>query len=322
MIAVLCSEWASFSGLKIEERAALPEPGPKQVKIAVEAAGVSYVDLLMIAGKYQIKPSLPFTPGGEVAGKVLQAGKECRRLQVGQEVYAATTLGAYASEVVVEEDQVFPMPRGLSMPEAASSVSAFGTSYHALVDRADLQSGERVLIFGASGGLGSAAVQVAQHIGAEVIAVTTSSSKQKHLDRLGAQTIVCRSAQSLSEQLKEQQIHVVFDTIGGAYSEAAFRALAPGGRHLVLGFVSGRIPNLPLNLPLLKMAEVRGVFWSRFRREQPTANRKNFGIISNLLAQKKIKPCLTKTYPLDEYKHALMQLKKSKVMGKLALLMP
>ena len=321
MIGVSCAKWASFSDLNLHELSSLPSPAPQQVKIAIKAAGVSYVDLLMIAGKYQWKPSLPFIPGGEVAGKVIEVGKNCRRLQIGHTVYAASTIGGYASEVLVEEEQAFLVPEVLSMAEAASSVSAFGTAYHALVDRAKLQVDERVLVLGASGGLGSASIQIAKYLGAELIAVTSSERKQAYLKQIGADQVLYATPESLADQLKAlKPVHLVLDPLGGLYSEIAFRSLAAGGRHLMLGFASGQIPHLPLNLPLLKMADLRGVFWSRFRKEDPTSNRKNFGILSNLFTQQKIKPCLTKQYPLSEYKQALLQLKKKNVIGKQALI--
>ena len=176
-VAVVCSKLSSFEGLSLEEQAPLPAPGPKQVTISVEAAGMNYIDLLLLAGKYQWQPPLPFVPGGEVAGKIKTLGSACRRLQSGQAVYAACTTGGYASEVIVDEEQTFALPPGLSMAEAATSVSAFGTAYHALSDRGQLHSGERLLVLGASGGVGSAAMQIGRMIGAEVIAVAANAKK-------------------------------------------------------------------------------------------------------------------------------------------------
>lgn len=319
-VAVFCSELASFSALKLQERPALPAPGPKQVKIAVEAAGVNYVDLLLLAGKYQWRPPLPFVPGLEVAGKIAVLGKECRRLQPKQPVYAACSIGGYASEVIVDEEQAFSLPAGLSMPEAATSVCSFGTAYHALTDRGALQKGERLLVLGASGGVGAAALQIGRMLEAEVIAVSTKA-KEAYVKEQGAAQVLSDDIEVLQTQLKDlPRVHVVLDALGGAYSEPAFRALLPGGRHLVLGFVTGSIARLPLNLPLLKMADLRGVFWSRFRTEYPALNRKNFGILSNAFANKQLKPCLGKIYPLAECKKALIQLKKRAVCGKQALI--
>ena len=319
-VAVVCSSLSSFDGLSIEERPSLPPPGPKQVTISVEAAGVNYVDLLMLSGKYQLKPDLPFVPGGEVAGRVSAVGKECRRLQVDQPVYAACTVGGYAAEVVVDEEQVFALPAGLSMAGAATSVSSFGTAYHALVDRGNLQSNERLLVLGAAGGLGAAAVQVGRMLGAEVFAATSSKRGEEYVRAQGAKHVLSSDLPDLQTKLKEMpMMHVVFDTLGGSYSELTFRRLAPGGRHLVLGFVAGGVARLPLNLALLKTADLRGVFWSRFRKENPAVNRKNFGLLSGCFARKELKPCLSKQYPLSEYKTALTQLKNRTLIGKQAL---
>ena len=320
-VAVVCSQLSSFSGLSLQNRAPLAAPGPKQVSISVEAAAMSYVDLLMLSGKYQWKPTLPFVPGGEVAGRVGAIGSGCRRLQLGHEVYAACTVGGYASEVIVDEEQVFKLPSGLSMAEAAASVSSFGTAYHALVDRARLQENERLLILGAAGSVGTAAVQVGRMLKAKVFAATSSKQKEDYVKAQGAEQALPSDPTSLRTELKNiDPMQVVLDTLGGPYSELAFRALATGGRHLVLGFVTNSIARLPLNLPLLKMADVRGVFWSRFRKEHPAENRKNFGILSNAFAQKTIRPSLIKKYPLSEYETALKQLKNRSTLGKQVLI--
>ena len=320
-VAVVCSKLSSFSGLSLQKRPSLPPPGPKQVTISVEAAAVSYVDLLILSGRYQWKPSLPFVPGGEVAGKVQVLGTECRRLQLGQEVFAASTTGGYASEVIVDEDQVFKLPMGLSMAEAAASVSSFGTAYHALVNRGNIQENERLLILGGAGSVGTAAIQIGRMLKAKVFATTSSKQKANYVRDQGAEEVLSSDLSRLQSELKNTApMHVVLDSLGGSYSEIAFRALAVGGRHLVLGFVAGTIARLPLNLPLLKMADVRGVFWSRFRKEHPTENRKNFGILSNSFAQKELRPCLIKQYPLSEYETALKHLKSNSVLGKQVLM--
>ena len=324
-VAIICSALGSKPTLSFEEGVSKLQPGKQQVLIHVAAGGISHVDRLIMTGKYQWRPPLPFVPGGEVAGRVGELGEGCRRLQVGQIVYAASTIGGLASQVVVDESQIFPAPLGLSAAEAAVSVSPFGTAYHALADRGKLEEKESLLVLGASGSVGTAAIQVGRLLKAHVTALSTSPDKMEHLHKSGANKVVLieETQEKLSESLKKLPPQdVIFDPLGGMYSEIAFRRLAPKGRHLILGFVAGGIPRLPLNLVLLKTAEIRGVFWSRFRRENPSQNRKNFAIISNAFAQKKFKACLAEKIPLQDYESAFERMNNRSRIGKIALIPP
>ena len=322
-VAVRCSAYGDLSSLEWVKKVPPLVPGKNQVLIDVAAAGLSYVDLLILAGNYQSKPALPFVPGGEVSGRIAAVGEGCRRLSVSQIVYAACGVGGMASQVLVDESQVFPAPMHLSAAEAATVVSPFGTAYHALADRAGLQKGMHILVLGASGALGSAAIQVGKMLQATITATTSSADKATYLRKQGANHVLVGEGETLKEQLMKSPLyHVVFDPLGGAYSEMAFRRLLPKGRHLVLGFVSGSIPRLPLNLPLLKVAEVRGVFWSRFRREEASQNRKNFAILSNAFSQRKLRPLLSEQIPLKDFAQAIQLTKDRTHVGKVALIPP
>ena len=317
-IALKCVEFGSAQALQFEEDFTVSAPKDTEVRIEVHAAGINYADQLLIAGKYQYKPTLPFVPGGEVAGIVTQIGKNCRRLQTGQHVYAACTIGGYASEVVVDESQVFALPSALNFQTGAVSVVSYGTAYHALVDQAKLSASNRILVLGATGSLGLAAVQVASALEAEVCAVVSSSSAQEFLMKQGVKKCVVppKDVKEWPDFFKTLgPIHIVFDPLGGSYSLPAFRSLDFQGKYLVMGFVTGSIPKVPLNLVLLKEAQVLGVFWSRFRKYMPALNRKNFAILSTLFNSQSLRPCLLKSYSLSEYKTAFTHARKRGILG-------
>ena len=254
---------------------ALPDPtaGPGEVVIEVHAAPLNFPDVLMIQGKYQMRPDLPFTPGAEVAGIVTAVGEGVKHLQVGERVASFVQLGGFAQQVAAPASATFPLPDGVEFAEGAALPLAYGTSAHALLDRAELKEGQILLVLGASGGVGLAAVQIAKALGARVIAAASSDEKLELCRQNGADDTINYSTQDLRAAIKEltggKGPDVIYDPVGGKLAEPAFRSIAWGGKYLVVGFAEGEIPALPLNLPLLKGASIVGVFWGEFARRDP-----------------------------------------------------
>ncbi|MCR5867788.1 MAG: NADPH:quinone oxidoreductase family protein [Aquincola tertiaricarbonis] len=323
MRAVLCKAWGPPESLVVEERPT-PQPGPGQVLVGVKACGVNFPDTLIIQGKYQFKPELPFSPGGEVAGTVLALGEGVQGFAVGDRVIAATTWGGYAEEVVAEAGRLIPMPDGMDFPVAAAFTLTYGTSHHALKDRAKLQPGETLLVLGAAGGVGLAAVELGKAMGARVIAAASSEDKLALCRAHGATDTIDYSREDLRERIKQltdgRGVDVVYDPVGGDYSEPALRGMAWNGRFLVVGFAAGRIPSLPLNLPLLKGCAIVGVFWGAFTRNEPQRNAANLAELMQWIGEGKLKPHVSATYPLERAADALNDLLQRKVQGKAVLL--
>ena len=322
MKAIRCKAYGPPSSLILEEVANL-SPKANEVLVEVKACGLNFPDTLIIQGLYQFKPDLPFTPGSDLAGVVKEIGEGVNHLKVGQEVFGFVAHGALAEEVVVPSTACFPKPQQMDFPTAASFLMAYGTSFHALKDRGKLVEGETLLVLGASGGVGLAAVELGKLMGAKVIAAASTDEKLALCKEYGADDTINYSTQDLKTTLKEMTggkgVDVVYDPVGGAYSEAALRGTAWNGRFLVVGFAAGDIPKIPLNLPLLKGASVVGVFWGAFAMKDPKANMQNSMTLMQWHAEGKLKPHIHAIYDLADTSKALEEMTNRKVKGKLVV---
>ena len=322
MKAVLCKEWGPPESLVVED---VPSPEPKagEVLVSVKAASVNYPDVLIIQKKYQMQPELPFTPGTEAAGVVKAVGEGVTHVKPGDRVIAFTGLGAFAEEMIAPGAQVLPMPPGVADEVAASFTLVYGTSHHAVVDRAQLKAGETMLVLGAAGGVGLSAVEIGKAVGAKVIAAASSAEKLEVCRAHGADELIDYSKQDLREAIKAatdgKGPDVVYDPVGGPYTEPAFRSIAWRGRYLVIGFANGEIPRLPLNLPLLKGASLVGVFWGEFTRREPKANRAAMMQMLGWMAEGKLKPLVSARYALRDAPAALQALADRRATGKVVI---
>lgn len=318
----LCESLGGVSALRWAEMAT-PEPGAGQVRIAVRCASLNFPDLLIVEGKYQIKPPLPFVPGAEFSGVVEAVGEGVRHLQVGQAVAAIGSHGGFGTHACVAATQVLPLPPGFAFEHAAAFAFTYGTSYHALIDRGTLRAGETVLVLGAAGGVGSAAVQIAKAAGARVIATASNAAKAAFCQTLGADVAIDLSQSNLREALKAatdgRGPDVVYDPVGGDLAEPAFRSIAWRGRYLVIGFAGGGIPALPFNLPLLKGASVVGVFWGEFVRREPQAFAADLAQLARWYAEGKIRPAIDVTLPMSSLPEAYARMASRQVQGKVVL---
>ncbi len=322
MKAVLCKELGPPEKLVVEDVPSL-KPAKGQVVISVKAAGVNFPDTLIIQGKYQFKPELPFSPGGEVAGIVKELGEGVSGVKTGDRVIATSTWGGFAQEMVVDADRVIPMPDAMDFVSASAFVLTYGTSYHALVDRAQLKAGETLLVLGASGGVGLAAVQIGKAMGARVIAAASSDAKLAVCKQEGAHEIINYASEDLRARVRSitggRGVDVVYDPVGGAYSELALRDMAWNGRFLVVGFAAGEIPKISLNLALLKGCSIVGVFWGAFTRTETERNRSNNQDLMRMFVAGKVKPHIHATYPLERATEALNEVLYKRVSGKVVL---
>lgn len=322
MKAVLCKTLGPARDLVLADVAS-PQPKINEVLLDVHAAGVNFPDTLIIEGKYQFQPPLPFSPGGEAAGVVAAVGAKAGAFEVGQRVMALTGWGAFAEQVAVPYYNVLPIPDSMDFTTAAALGMTYGASLHALRQRANLQPGETLLVLGASGGVGLAAVEIGKAMGAKVIAAASSADKLAVAKAAGADELIDYSTSSLKDEIKRltggQGVDVIYDPVGGELFDQAVRGLAWNGRLLVVGFASGVIPQLPVNLALLKGAAVVGVFWGAFAQRQPQDNAANFRQLFAWHAEGKIKPLVSKTYPLAEAGSAIEQLAQRKAVGKLVV---
>jgi len=323
MKAVLCKTLGPARNLVLEEVAS-PVPKINEVLLDVQAAGVNFPDTLIIEGKYQFQPPLPFSPGGEAAGVVAAVGDKAGAFKVGDRVMALTGWGAFAEQVAVPFYNVLPIPASMDFPTAAAFGMTYGTSMHALSQRGQLQPGETLLVLGASGGVGLAAVEIGKAMGAKVIAAASSAEKLAVAKAAGADELIDYSQASLKDEIKRltggQGVDVIYDPVGGELFDQAVRSLAWNGRLLVVGFASGTIPKMAANLVLLKGAAVLGVFWGAFAQRQPQDNAANFRQLFAWHAEGKLKPLVSKTYPLAEAGAAIEQLGQRKAVGKLVVL--
>ncbi|MFB9245480.1 NADPH:quinone oxidoreductase family protein [Massilia antarctica] len=322
MKAVVCKAWGLPDSLVVEQVAA-PVAGPGQVLLDVKAAGVNFPDVLIIQGKYQFKPELPFTPGSELSGVVGALGEGVTNVKLGDRVIAFTAQGAFAQQIVVPAQAVMPMPPGMDFDTAAAITLTYGTSHHAVVDRAALKAGETMLVLGAAGGVGLAAIEIGKALGARVIAAASSDEKLAVCREHGADATINYSTEDLREAIKAatdgKGPDVIYDPVGGIYAEPAFRSIGWRGRYLVVGFANGEIPKLPLNLTLLKGASLMGVFWGEFAKREPKANLAAMRELMGWLAEGKIRPRISGRYTLEQTAQALNDMAARKVTGKVVI---
>ncbi|WP_428667850.1 NADPH:quinone oxidoreductase family protein [Runella sp.] len=321
MKALLCKQYGPPEALVVEELPAL-QPEKNQVIISIKACGVNFPDTLIIQGKYQFKPPFPFSPGGEAAGVVKEIGENVKHLKTGDNVFAMPGWGGFAEELAVDANRAFKMPSGMNYNVAASLMYTYGTSYHALKDRAQLKAGETLLVLGAAGGVGLAAVNLGKIMGAKVIAAASSDEKLALCKEYGADVLINYSNEDLRESLKALAgtgVDVVYDPVGGNYAEPALRAMNWKGRYLVVGFAAGQIPALPFNLALLKGCSIVGVFWGAFAEREPKANFQNIMELFEFYQKGTLKPYIQKTYSLAEAPQALNDMLERRVMGKLVV---
>jgi len=326
MKAIVCEAWGPPSSLQLRDMPS-PVPGPKQVVVRTRVAAVNFPDALIVAGKYQAKPPFPFSPGGELSGEIIAIGEEVKRLAVGDKVVGVTAYGAYAQEVLVDATNVIPLPRSISDEDlelAGSFVLTYGTSLHALKDRAQVQAGETLLVLGAGGGVGLAAVEIGKLLGMRVIAAASSTEKLAAARERGADETIDYTSEDLRERIKAltegRGVDVVYDPVGGDFAEPALRSVAWRGRYLVVGFAAGDIPKIPVNLLLLKGSSLVGVFWGDFVRREPALNVENMTLLFTWLHERKIHPLISKRYPLSQASHALDALLGRQAIGKLVVL--
>lgn len=316
-------EFGPIEGLRYEDIDP-PVPGPGDVLIGVEAVGLNFPDILMIRGLYQDRPPLPFVPGAEAAGRVLAVGDDVTHVDVGDRVMGFNLLrGAMAEQFPVAAGKVFPLPDAVTMEQGACISLAYGTGYHALVDRAQLAPGETLLITGATGGVGSAGIQIGKALGARVIAAVSSDAKAEVARELGAHETINYTVESLKNRTKEltdgRGADVIYDPVGGDTFLECLRCINWEGRILVTGFTSGRIPKAPMNLPLLKGCSIVGVFWGLFVDRSPDRNRANFTHLLNWAADGTIEPRVSARFPLESAVEALSIIAARKVTGKVVL---
>ena len=319
MKAIVCKELGGPDSLVIDE---MPSPSAPAggVVISVKAAGVNFPDVLITHGKYQFRPELPFVPGHEVAGIVKETGEGVSRLNVGDRVIAFTGTGAFAQEIACDQSAVIRMPDGMEFETGAGFILAHGTSHYALRDRARLKEGETLLVLGAAGGVGLAAVEIGVAMGARVIAAASSDEKLEVCRKRGASETINYSSEDLKGRVKEltggRGVDVVYDPVGGDYAEPALRSIGWDGRYLVVGFAAGEIPKIPLNLTLLKSCSIVGVFWGAFVARNPKRNAQLIAELFDWWAQGKIVPFVSEVYPMQRAADALNDVANRKVRGK------
>jgi NADPH:quinone reductase len=322
MKALVCKAWGLPETLVLEERAD-PVAGPGQAVIRVHAAGVNYPDALIIQNKYQFTPALPFIPGSECAGVVESVGEGVQRLKPGDRVIALTASGAFAEKVVASADALTPLPEDVDFAVGSAFLLTYGTAYHALADRAALKQGETLLVLGAAGGVGIAAIEIGKALGARVIAGASSPEKRHICREHGADEVIDYAAAELKSALAAltsgKGVDVVFDPVGGPFTEAALRNCAWRGRHLVIGFANGEIPRVPANLTLLKGCSLIGVFWGRYVKTEPAAWASDLQTLFKWLREGRIRPHVAQRYPLERGAEALAALLARKALGKLVI---
>ena len=322
MQAWLCENPTGIDALQWKE---VPTPAPKagEVLVEIKAASLNFPDLLIVQNKYQMKPPLPFVPGSEFAGVVQAVGEGVTQLKVGQSVACLSGTGGFATHAIAPAAMCMALPPGFSHVDAAAFIMIYATSHHALVDRGQLKAGETLLVLGAAGGVGTSAIQIARTVGAKVIAAASSDEKCQLCKSIGADVTINYSKENLRDAIKAATAgkgpDVIYDPVGGDFAEPAFRSIAWRGRYLVVGFASGPIPALPLNLALLKGASILGVFWGDFARREPQANAAMMKELAQWYAQGKIKPVIDRTMPMAELKAAYAHMGSRGVKGKLVM---
>lgn len=319
MKAMVCRAFGPPSDLTIEE---LPEPAssPTGVTIAIHRAGLNFPDVLIVQGKYQTKPAFPFSPGAEVAGTVTAVGSDVRAFVPGDRVMALCTFGGFAETVVTDETSTFGIPDEMSFDDAAGFGLTYGTTYHALVDRGKIRGGETLLVTGAGGGVGTAAVQLGVALGARVIAAAGSREKLAAATSCGAHATIDYTSENLADRVKALTdgagADVIYDVVGGDIFDACLRSIAWNGRLLVIGFASGRIPHIPANRLLLKGCSALGVFWGAFAARDPASNRLNFDRLLDMYVRGEVRPRIGATYAFEDAATAIADLEARRIVGK------
>ncbi len=322
MKALVCKEFGPTENLTLEEKD-VPTPGKGEILLDIKAAGLNFPDVLTVQGKYQFKPELPFIPGAEVAGIVSAIGEGVTSRKVGDKVIATLQIGGFAEQCIANEHTSFGMGETMSFEQAAGFAITYGTSYYALKQQAKIKPGETLLVLGAAGGVGIATIQIAKAMGVTVIAAASTEEKLDFACEAGADLRINYTTENLKDKVKEltggKGVDVVYDPVGGDFSEQAFRAIAWDGRFLVIGFASGPIPKIPLNLCLLKGASLVGVFWGAWVARNPMESRKNFDEIIEMIDGGQFSPLVTEVYPLSDYKAAFASITERRAKGKVIL---
>ena len=325
-----CKEFGPVENLVWEETES-PEPGDHEVVVSIKAAALNFPDFLIVQGLYQFKPELPFAPGNEGSGVIKKVGKNVTRFKEGDRVYFMAPWGAFAEEACMHEFGVMPIPDDISFELAASYQMAYGTSYHALVQRGEISNQDEILVLGASGGVGLAALDIAKAKGARVVAAVSTKEKAEICKEYGADELIIYGegprtkdeSKAFSNELKSKSLKggydIIYDPIGDCYTEPAFRAIGWKGKYLVVGFAAGEIPKLPINLTLLKGASLVGVFWGTFTGLESEVNQKNIAEINQLLSEGKIKPLISKEVPMENAVEAIKMIGNRGVIGKVVL---
>jgi NADPH2:quinone reductase len=318
----LCKQFGPPESLVVEDLPS-PQPGPGEAVVSVKAAGVNFPDVLVIQNKYQVKPQLPFSPGSEFAGVVKALGAGVAGVKPGDRVIGFSSYGAFAEEVKLEAAKLLPIPAGMDFTQASAFLLTYGTSYHALKNRVTITPGETLLVLGAAGGVGVAAIEIGKILGARVIACASSDDKLAVCREHGADETINYAAEDLREGIKRatggKGVDLIYDPVGGAYAEAALRSSSWRARYLVIGFAGGEIPKIPLNLPLLMERSIIGVYWGEWARRSPAEFAASLKELAAWFAQGKLKPHVSATYPLAQAARALRDMADRKVKGKVVL---
>ncbi len=324
MRALVCKEYGTADKLVVEE-VDDPSPGDGEVLVAVKAAALNFPDVLTIAGQYQVKTPPPFVPGIEASGEIEALGAGVKNFSVGDAVVLTTMTGAFAEKCVVNQGMVAPLPPGMPYTSAAGLSVTYSTTMHALRQSADLQAGETLLVLGAAGGVGSAAIEIGKAMGARVIAAASSAEKLAFAREIGADDVIDYSVDSLKDRVKAltdgHGVDVVYDPVGGELAQAALRSLAWHGRFLVIGFAAGEIPEFPANLALLREASIIGVFWGEWARRHPDLQASNAQEIGRMLADGRLSPRISAVHKLDDFAAAFDAITSRRAMGKVVLTM-
>jgi NADPH2:quinone reductase len=320
--AIVCKNYGPPENLLVEDVPS-PQLEPNQVRIAVKACGVNFPDFLIIAGLYQVKPSLPFTPGAELSGEIIEVGGDVEHLLPGQRILAMTQYGCMAEEVCVNAAAVMPIPDSMEYETAAGFILTYGTAYHALKQRGQLQANETLLVLGAAGGVGLAAVELGTTMGAKVIAAASSDDKLALAKEYGATHVINYAENGIKNAVKEfsrgRGADVIVDPVGGDLFDDCLRSVAWNGRILVIGFAGGKIQSIPANLPLLKGSSIVGVFWGRFTEQQPARHLANTKELLALFVTGKLRPHISRTFPLEEAATAIRCLADRRALGKVVI---
>ncbi len=322
MKAVICAAYGPIGSLAVED---VPSPPmrPGHVRIAVDACGVNFPDTLIVQGKYQFRPPPPFSPGGEVAGRIVEIADDVRGLETGQRVIAVMIFGGFAEQVVVPATGIIPIPETMDAETAAAFMITYGTSMHALAQRGRIREGETLLVLGAAGGVGLAAVELGKQFGARVIAAASSADKIAVALEHGAHEAINYREEDLVERVKaitdNRGADVIYDPVGGDATTQALRSIAWRGRLLIVGFASGQIPEIPANRLLLKGCEATGVFWGNFIQREPSVSRDNVERLFSMHARGALRPRVSRTFPLEQASDALECLQRREAIGKLVL---